>query len=194
MTKNLIFNFPGFLSKCFGINSSWFTHWSTTSKFTIKRWFNMERFYVWFITFKSWYIDQYTSYSHSSATTKWKSITNNWTVNEKEKKPIVCFSKFVFIRLGLLSEDIVVEKHSNPLDTLSNWLAKRLSYGPNERDIVILHHQVGVTWSAVSREASEMKTIDMVVYGDQKYSAMAKTVGLPAAIATRMLLERMSNF
>jgi saccharopine dehydrogenase-like NADP-dependent oxidoreductase len=29
----------------------------------------------------------------------------------------------------------------------------------------------------------------MVVYGDQKYSAMAKTVGLPAAIATRMLLE-----
>jgi saccharopine dehydrogenase-like NADP-dependent oxidoreductase len=34
----------------------------------------------------------------------------------------------------------------------------------------------------------------MVVYGDQKHSAMAKTVGLPAAIATRMLLERMSNF
>jgi hypothetical protein len=31
----------------------------------------------------------------------------------------------------------------------------------------------------------------MVVYGDQKYSAMAKTVGLPAAIATRMLLEGM---
>jgi saccharopine dehydrogenase-like NADP-dependent oxidoreductase len=31
----------------------------------------------------------------------------------------------------------------------------------------------------------------MVVYGDQKHSAMAKTVGLPAAIATRMLLERM---
>ena len=29
----------------------------------------------------------------------------------------------------------------------------------------------------------------MVLYGDQKYSAMAKTVGLPAAIATRMLLE-----
>jgi alpha-aminoadipic semialdehyde synthase len=100
----------------------------------------------------------------------------------------------MFIRLGLLSEDIVVEKHSNPLDTLSNWLAKRLAYGTNERDIVILHHQVGVTWPAISRESSEMKTIDMVVYGDQKYSAMSKTVGLPAAIATRMLLERMSNF
>jgi saccharopine dehydrogenase-like NADP-dependent oxidoreductase len=31
----------------------------------------------------------------------------------------------------------------------------------------------------------------MVVYGDQKYSAMAKTVGLPTAIAARMLLESM---
>jgi saccharopine dehydrogenase-like NADP-dependent oxidoreductase len=34
----------------------------------------------------------------------------------------------------------------------------------------------------------------MVVYGDQKYSAMAKTVGLPAAIATRMLLNSMDKF
>ena len=92
-------------------------------------------------------------------------------------------------RLGLLSDETPVEKRSNPLDTLSAHLAKRLSYGPNERDIVILHHQVGVTWPSTSQSESELKTIDMVVYGDQKYSAMAKTVGLPAAIATRMLLE-----
>ncbi|UJR16111.1 hypothetical protein I4U23_003023 [Adineta vaga] len=92
-------------------------------------------------------------------------------------------------QLGLLSDDTVVEKRSTPLDTLSIWLAKRLAYGPNERDIVILHHQVGVTWPTLSREESELKTIDMVVYGDAKYSAMAKTVGLPAAIATRMLLD-----
>lgn len=76
---------------------------------------------------------------------------------------------------------------------MSNWLAKRLVFGPNERDIVILHHQVGVTWPALSQEKNELKTIDMVVYGDQKYSAMAKTVGLPAAIATRMLLESTKN-
>lgn len=73
---------------------------------------------------------------------------------------------------------------------MSAYLAKRLAYGPNERDIVILHHQVGVTWPSGSNE-SELKTIDMVVYGDQKYSAMAKTVGLPAAIATQMLLRSM---
>lgn len=99
----------------------------------------------------------------------------------------------LLIRLGLLSEDIPVEKRVNPLDTLSAWLAKRLSYKPNERDIVILHHQVSVTWPSLSRQESEVKTIDMVVYGDQKHSAMAKTVGLPAAIATRMLLESLLN-
>ncbi|CAF4383073.1 unnamed protein product, partial [Rotaria sp. Silwood2] len=92
-------------------------------------------------------------------------------------------------QLGLLSEDILVEKRSNPLDTLSNWLAKRLSYGPNERDIVILHHEVGVTWPSVSREENELKTIEMVIYGDQKYTAMAKIVGLPTAIVTRMLVD-----
>ena len=97
---------------------------------------------------------------------------------------------FLFIiRLGLLSDNIQVEKRSNPLDTLSSWLAKRLSYGPNERDIVILHHEVGFTRPSLSQEQSELKTLDMIIYGDEKYSAMAKTVGLPAAIATRMLLE-----
>ena len=65
---------------------------------------------------------------------------------------------FLFvIRLGLLSDNIYVEKHSNPLDTLSIWLAKHLSYGPNERDIVILHHQVGFTRPSLSQEQSELK-------------------------------------
>ncbi|CAF0842961.1 unnamed protein product [Rotaria sordida] len=92
-------------------------------------------------------------------------------------------------QLGLLSEDILVEKCSNPLDTLSTWLAKRLAFEPNERDVVILHHQVGVTWPSGSKEKRELKTIEMVVYGDRKYSAMAKTVGLPTAIAARMLVD-----
>lgn len=113
---------------------------------------------------------------------------NSRPSNSKLKLELIDLHRSPF-RLGLLSEDTLVEKHSNPLDTLSNWLAKRLAFGPNERDIVILHHQVGVTWPALSQGENELKTIDMVVYGDQKYSAMAKTVGLPAAIATRMLLE-----
>lgn len=36
----------------------------------------------------------------------------------------------------------------------------------------------------------ENKTIDLVVYGDVNgFSAMAKTVGLPTAMAARMLLD-----
>lgn len=105
----------------------------------------------------------------------------------RSSRRLLCIGS-LFARLGLLADDVLVEKRGNPLDTLSAYLAKRLSYGANERDIVILHHQVGVTWPSGSNE-SEVKTIDMVVYGDQKYSAMAKTVGLPAAIATQMLLQ-----
>jgi alpha-aminoadipic semialdehyde synthase len=91
-------------------------------------------------------------------------------------------------RLGLLADDTHVDKRSNPLDTLSAYLAKRLAFASNERDIVILHHQVGVTWPSAANEG-QLKTIDMVVYGDSKHSAMAKTVGLPAAIATQMILQ-----
>ncbi|CAF1277287.1 unnamed protein product, partial [Didymodactylos carnosus] len=103
--------------------------------------------------------------------------------------------------LGLLSDDII-DKRENPLDTLSNYLSKRLAYGPNERDIVIMYHEVGIKWPQTmkSKSSEEIRTIEMVIYGDntkssttkieQPHSAMAKTVGLPAAIATKMLLEK----
>ncbi len=91
-------------------------------------------------------------------------------------------------QLGLLSTDPVV-KHDSPLDTLSNYLAKRLALGPFERDIVILRHDVGVRWPD---NRYEKKGINLVCYGDvgqAGYSAMAKTVGYPTGIATKMVLN-----
>lgn len=90
--------------------------------------------------------------------------------------------------LGLLSDELVV-KHGNPIDTISQYLSKRLSFGPTDRDLVVLRHEVGILWPDQRRE---LRGINLVCYGQSSsdgYSAMARTVGYPAAIATKMLLD-----
>ena len=57
----------------------------------------------------------------------------------------------------------------------------------HERDVLIMRHDVGIEYAD---QTSEQHNIDFVVYGDPGgYSAMAKTVGYPTAIAARMILE-----
>uniref|UniRef100_A0AAX7W3B5 Saccharopine dehydrogenase (NAD(+), L-glutamate-forming) n=1 Tax=Astatotilapia calliptera TaxID=8154 RepID=A0AAX7W3B5_ASTCA len=62
-----------------------------------------------------------------------------------------------------------------------------LSSDKGERDMIILRNDVGVRYPTGELET---KHISLVVYGDPTgFSAMAKTVGYPAAIAARMVLN-----
>lgn len=57
----------------------------------------------------------------------------------------------------------------------------------HERDLVILRHDLGIVWPDYK---IENRGINLVVYGDPYgHSAMAKTVGYPTAIATKMVLD-----
>lgn len=88
--------------------------------------------------------------------------------------------------LGLLEEDLVL-KLNTPLDTLTHYLSKKLYYEKNERDLVILRHEIGIRWQDNKRES---RGINLVLYGDAAgHSAMARTVGYPAAIAAKMILD-----
>lgn len=112
----------------------------------------------------------------------------------------------VLEELGLL-EDKNVVKCGSPLDTLTHYLSLKLALGKdllmflffnkihfyyiilekNERDLVILRHDIGINWPD---NRKEMRGVNFVVYGDADgYSAMAKTVGYPTAIATKMILD-----
>jgi alpha-aminoadipic semialdehyde synthase len=52
---------------------------------------------------------------------------------------------------------------------------------------VVLRHEVGILWPDGRRE---LRGINVVTYGDiNGYSAMSKTVGYPAAIAAKMVLD-----
>jgi len=88
--------------------------------------------------------------------------------------------------LGLLKDDALV-KCDNPLDTISHFLSKKLNLEAGERDLIVLRHEVGIQWP---NGTEELRGINFVCYGETNgYSAMAKTVGYPAAIATKMVLD-----
>ena len=73
------------------------------------------------------------------------------------------------------------------LDAFCSLLENRLVYEEGERDMVAMHHEFGVKWSD-GKEEKHLST--MIAYGDPaSYSAMAKTVGFPAAIASDMVLK-----
>ena len=90
--------------------------------------------------------------------------------------------------LGLLDKKTGIDSTaSTTLDAFCSLLEDKLVYAPGERDMVAMHHEFGIEWSNGSREH---KTSTLIAYGDpNSYSAMAKTVGLPAAIATKLILQ-----
>lgn len=88
-----------------------------------------------------------------------------------------------------------------PLDLLTTLLAHKLRYKPDERDMVILSHEIiSVPKSSKTKRAVDPLTIQgakkhtstLVTYGTPSIlgaSAMARTVGLPLAIAARKVLD-----
>ncbi|KAB7495264.1 Alpha-aminoadipic semialdehyde synthase, mitochondrial [Armadillidium nasatum] len=88
--------------------------------------------------------------------------------------------------LGLLKDDPVA-KMGTPLDTLSYYLSKKLKFEKGEKDLIVMRHSIRVLWPDGSRE---LRGISLVCYGDPEgYTAMAKTVSYPAAIAAKMILD-----
>ncbi|XP_058385019.1 alpha-aminoadipic semialdehyde synthase, mitochondrial isoform X2 [Diceros bicornis minor] len=88
--------------------------------------------------------------------------------------------------LGLLGDEQVPPAES-VVDALSKHLVTKLSYGPGEKDMIVMRDSFGIRHPSGHLES---KTIDLVVYGDVNgFSAMAKTVGLPTAMAAKMLLD-----
>jgi len=87
--------------------------------------------------------------------------------------------------LGLLDAESVPEK-TTLLDVLADQMLQKMPYREGERDMVILAHEFDVHYP--DRE----ETIDatLIDFGDPDGdTAMARTVGLPAAVGARMILE-----
>ncbi|MBS3814336.1 MAG: saccharopine dehydrogenase C-terminal domain-containing protein [Candidatus Bipolaricaulota bacterium] len=88
--------------------------------------------------------------------------------------------------LGLTDREEIPFDEGSPMKVLANRMEEKLSQDPGERDMVILRHE----FEAHYEEEEELIKATLVDYGDPKGdTSIARTVGLPAAIASRMILE-----
>lgn len=81
---------------------------------------------------------------------------------------------------------IVGLKNATPAQILEKILTDKWSLEPDDKDMIVMYHKFGYELNG------EQKQIDskMVCIGDdQTYTAMAKTVGLPVAMATLQILN-----
>jgi saccharopine dehydrogenase-like NADP-dependent oxidoreductase len=89
--------------------------------------------------------------------------------------------------LGLFAGDPLPAAKGSALDVLAARMVERLQYAEGERDMVVLEHAFLVERRGGQAEKITSTLIDFGIPGGD--SAMSRTVGLPAAIAARLVLE-----
>ncbi|RDA86999.1 hypothetical protein CP532_6732 [Ophiocordyceps camponoti-leonardi (nom. inval.)] len=90
--------------------------------------------------------------------------------------------------IGLFSSEKIIPR-GNPLDTLCATLEKKMQYGEGERDLVMLQHKFEVELKDGTKQTRLSTLCD---YGSTEpggYSAMAKLVGVPCAVAVKQVLD-----
>jgi saccharopine dehydrogenase-like NADP-dependent oxidoreductase len=81
---------------------------------------------------------------------------------------------------------IVGLKDATPAQILEKILKDSWTLAPNDKDMIVMYHKFGYEWNGKKLQIDSK----MVCLGeDQTYTAMAKTVGLPVALATLLILN-----
>ncbi|MCB0402593.1 MAG: saccharopine dehydrogenase NADP-binding domain-containing protein [Flavobacteriales bacterium] len=94
------------------------------------------------------------------------------------------FEKFEW--LGIFENTKIGLKEATPAQILQHMLEQKWKLEPEDKDMIVMWHRFLFKSEGAFKEIHS----SMVVKGDdQKYTAMAKTVGLPVAIATKMILN-----
>jgi len=88
--------------------------------------------------------------------------------------------------LGLFGNEPLPAKCKSPLDVLTATMLEKMSFAKGERDLLVLQHQ----FIAEFPDHKERITSTMIDFGiPNGDSSMNRTVGLPAAVGVRMILE-----
>ncbi|KAL5207069.1 hypothetical protein ABZP36_031504 [Zizania latifolia] len=93
--------------------------------------------------------------------------------------------------LGLYEETEIPKNCSSAFDVICQRMEQRLAYGHNEQDMVLLHHEVEVEYP--DGRPTEKHQATLLEFGKvengRSTTAMALTVGIPAAIGALLLLQ-----
>ncbi len=88
--------------------------------------------------------------------------------------------------LGLFDQDLIDCDGSTVIDLLAKLMSEKMAYADGERDMVALQHRFKASFD----DHEEKITSTLVDYGiPHGSSSMARTVSLPLAIVTKLILE-----
>ena len=89
--------------------------------------------------------------------------------------------------LGLFGDETIPAGPYNALDIFAARLLEKLPYAPGERDMIVLHHNFMAEYPSEDRR--EKITSTLIDFGiPEGDSSMSRTVSLPAAIGTKLIL------
>lgn len=124
--------------------------------------------------------------SHSEQDLNWAVESKAKFQSNEEKERILAGLRW----FGLLSSTEKIEPRGTPLDCLCASLEQKMQYTEGERDMVMLQHKFFIEHKDGRKET---RTSTLVEYGEKEgsggYSAMAKLVGVPCAVAVLMVLS-----
>ncbi|MDQ6757229.1 MAG: saccharopine dehydrogenase NADP-binding domain-containing protein [Bacteroidota bacterium] len=88
--------------------------------------------------------------------------------------------------LGLRSKELLPENFKCSADILQNIIEEKLAMKPNDKDMIVMLHELEYELRDNKYEVRSL----LIVKGDNSMkTAMAKTVGLPLGIATKLILQ-----
>ena len=89
--------------------------------------------------------------------------------------------------LGIFSDEKINVEANTSAEVLTHLLSEKLKLTAKERDMVVLHHEI----IAEFPENKKQKIIStMIHYGKKRgFTSMAQTVGMPAGIAVKLILQ-----
>lgn len=92
------------------------------------------------------------------------------------------------VEIGLFNGAKKVElKKATPAQVLEKILIESWALEPEDKDMIVMYHKFGYELNGIKKQIDAT----MVCIGDdQTYTSMAKTVGLPVAIATLKILNK----
>lgn len=92
--------------------------------------------------------------------------------------------------LGMFSDEKIGIKEATPAQVLQHCLEKKWALDPDDKDMIVMQHQFEYE---VNGEQKGLTSSMVVIGKDTVDTAMSITVGIPVAIATKLLLTGVIN-
>jgi saccharopine dehydrogenase-like NADP-dependent oxidoreductase len=91
------------------------------------------------------------------------------------------------VELDLFNADKIIGLHNaTPAQILEKILSDSWTLSPDDKDMIVMYHKIGYE---INGKKNQVDATMVCIGDDQTYTAMAKTVGLPVAIATLQILN-----